>query len=141
MIRRVCQCLSLGNLSRGTEELRKQLQVRDEQGQGAFSLFRLERLGQEGRALGNGGLPFRDRSLGEDDWLTSHDEEEQHGVQCRVRELIHPRSIPCRKRQQVRSVCSRKKWALFSTYRSQVPMVAPGTQDGVQNKWRGHSVS
>lgn len=49
MIRRVCQCLSLGNLSRGTEELRKQLQVRDEQGQGAFSLFRLERLGQEGR--------------------------------------------------------------------------------------------
>lgn len=102
MIRRICQCLSIGELSLGREELRKQLLVRDEQGQGAFSLFRLERLRQEGRELGNGGLPFRDWSLEEDDWLTSHDEEEQHGVQYRVRELIHPRSIPCRKRQQVR---------------------------------------
>lgn len=42
-------------------------------------LLRLERLRQEGRALENGGLLFRDWSLGEDDWLTSHDEEEQHG--------------------------------------------------------------
>lgn len=31
---------------------------------------RLERLRQEGRVLGNGGLPFRDWSLGEDDWMT-----------------------------------------------------------------------
>lgn len=70
MMRRICQYLSIGELSLGTEELRKQLQVRDGQGQGAFSLFRLERLRQEGRVLGNGGLPFRDWSLGEDDWMT-----------------------------------------------------------------------
>lgn len=31
MMRRICQCLSIGELSLGTEELRKQL--RDEQGQ------------------------------------------------------------------------------------------------------------
>lgn len=33
MMRRICQYLSIGELSLGTEELRKQLQVRDGQGQ------------------------------------------------------------------------------------------------------------
>lgn len=57
MVQRVRQRLSTGE---SPLVLRKQLHVSNEQGRGAVSLFRLERLRQDGRELGNGGLPFRD---------------------------------------------------------------------------------
>lgn len=67
-------------------------------GRELFSQLRLEGFGQEGREPENGGAAPQGLDLGEDGWLTSHDEEEQHGFQCSQR-AFHPRSIPGRKRQ------------------------------------------
>lgn len=72
-----------------------------------FSQLRMEGFGQEGKELERGEALQGLEPEREGGWLRSHDEGRKHGFHCRVRELIHPRSIPCRKRHVRSSVAGR----------------------------------